>query len=75
MNRHLAHVLNIDGRKYPMAVAEISDDRRSCKVMPYSGEIHSTRFHNGEIEIVKDPEGQYVVREAKCRTESREQNE
>lgn len=65
MTRHLAHIINIDGQRFTMAVAEIDDDRRSCVVMPFSGEIHSTRFHNGEIEIIKDSDGLYVVMEGK----------
>lgn len=60
--RHLAHFVNFEGRKYSMAVAEISDDCRTCRIMPFTGEIHSTRFHNGEIEIRKDSAGFYEIK-------------
>lgn len=71
MTRHLAHMIILNGHSYPMAVAEISDDRRSCKIAQFTEEIHSTRFHNGEIEIRKNPEGLYVVMEGRHRAEGR----
>lgn len=65
MTRHLAHFINLDGHTYPMSVAEISDDGRECRILPFGGEIHSTRFHNGSIAIIKNAGGCYEIKE--CR--------
>ncbi len=65
MQRHLAHIINFEGHRFRMSVAEMSDDCKSCRIMPYIIEIHSTIFHNGEIWIRRNRYGQYEV--VKCK--------
>lgn len=51
MERYLAHKIVCDGKEYPLSIAELSDDRRSVRIYPYTEEIHSTAWVDGTLRI------------------------
>lgn len=59
MKRYLAHHVIFRGVEHRMAILEISETASGfdgIKIMPFTGEIHSTSFHSGTI-IVHETEG------------------
>lgn len=54
----MAHCIVWKGKNYSLAVARHEYDG-SLSIAPFSGEVHTTKFVNGIVEIKEYPEGSY----------------
>lgn len=61
MTRIMAHHIWYNGIDHKLSIVEISDDRKSFRIMPYTCECSHTSFINGAVVIYFDS-GQYVVK-------------
>ncbi len=59
--RILARKIICEGRTYGLSVVEISDDRRTIEIQPFSEETANTTYYSGTIEVLKDHEERFYL--------------
>lgn len=55
--RAMAHAIEFEGRRFPLSIATISENRRSVVIAPFERETAATPFVNGTVAVERDSGG------------------